>query len=111
MRMPGLPHPYPGQSPRTLGLWCSYANAQCTSHEELRRPPQPMVHPTPVARLHQAGGPVYPGGHGPAGPRGPPAHSQPPGGASLVIATPMVAKATFYKARGGLVLIPSAPKA
>ena len=35
----------------------------------------------------------------------------PPGGTPLVIATPMVTKATYDKARGGLVLVPSAPGA
>ena len=35
----------------------------------------------------------------------------PPGGTPLVIATPMVTKATFDKARGGLVLVPLAPGA
>ena len=35
----------------------------------------------------------------------------PPGGTPLVIATPMVTKATFDKARGGLVLVHSAPGA
>ena len=32
----------------------------------------------------------------------------PPGGSPLVIATPLVAKATYNKAREGLVLVPSA---
>ena len=35
----------------------------------------------------------------------------PPGGTPLVIATPMVAKATYDKARQGLSLVPSAPGA
>ena len=35
----------------------------------------------------------------------------PPGGTPLVIATPMVSKAAFEKARGGLTLVPSAPRA
>ena len=35
----------------------------------------------------------------------------PPGGTPLVITTPMVAKATYDKARAGLVLVPSAPGA
>ena len=35
----------------------------------------------------------------------------PPGGSPLVIATPMVTKATYDKARGGLVLVPLAPGA
>ena len=35
----------------------------------------------------------------------------PPGGLALVIATPMVTKATYDKARGGRVLVPSAPGA
>ena len=35
----------------------------------------------------------------------------PPGGSPLVITTPMVAKATYHKARVGLVLVCSAPGA
>ena len=35
----------------------------------------------------------------------------PPGGSPLVITTPIVAKATYHKARMGLVPVPSAPGA
>ena len=92
--MLGLPHPRPGRCPQTPGLWCWYANAQCMSREGqicVKRGDRYALVDTAQLDL----------GH----------HRTtltPPGASPLVIATPMVTKATYNKAQGGLVLVPSA---
>ena len=106
MRMPGLPRPRPGRCPRIPGLWCWCANARCISHGVPQWPPPPPVQicvkrgdwyaPVDTARMDL-------GDHR--------ATLTPPGGTPLIIATPMVAKATYNKTRGGLALVPSAPGA
>ena len=67
--------------------------------------------PPPSADLPQMGVPVSAGGHGPARHGDNRATLTPTTGSPLVIATPMVTKATYDKARGGLVPVPSAPGA
>ena len=66
----------------------------------------PRHRPTPVARLHQAGGPVQPGAHGMLDLGDHRAPLTPPRASPLVIATPMVAKPSYDKATRGLVVVP-----
>ena len=105
MRMPGLPRPRPGHFPRIPGPWCWCANARCMSRGVRLQPPPP---PPAVQICVKRGDRYAPvntvgldlGDHM--------ASLTPPGGKPLIVATPMVTKATYDKARGGLILVPSA---
>ena len=102
MRMPGLPRPCPGRSPRIPEPWCWYASAWCMSREVPPKPPHPRSKSASSGDRYT---PVDTAGLDLGDHR---AILTPPGGKPLVIATPMVAKATYDRARGGLVIVPSA---
>ena len=91
------------QCPRTAGPWCWCASARCISRAAPRPPSPPRMHvcikrgdryqPVDAARLDLGDHRVT---------------LTLPGGSPLVITTPMVARATYDKARIAWVLVPSA---
>ena len=103
MCMPSLPQPRPRRSSRVPGPWYWYASARYMLPGARRQPPPPPVQPcvkrgdqyTPVDTAS-----MDLGDHR--------ATPTPPGGNPLAIATPMVARTTYDRARGGLVVVRSA---